>query len=64
MSTAEPGGGHEGWNTMQNDSGRKNMLTNVSNLIFSRSRVEALLSITALALNNYHELAYIVQEQK
>jgi hypothetical protein len=37
---------------MQNESGRKNMLTNVRSFTFSPSRADALLSITALALNN------------
>ena len=42
-------------NTMQNESGRKNMLTNVRSLMFSFSLVDALLSITPLALNSYFE---------
>ena len=40
-----------------NDNGRKKMLTNVSSLTFSPSLVDALLSITALALKSYHTLA-------
>ena len=40
---------------MQNESGRKNMLTNVRSLMFSLSLVDALLSITPLALNSYLE---------
>ena len=39
--------------TVVNASGRKKMLTNVSNLTFSPSLVDALLSMTALALNSY-----------
>jgi len=42
-------------NTMQNESGRKNMLTNVRSLMFSFSLVDALLSITPLALKSYFE---------
>lgn len=37
---------------MQNESGRKKMLTKVRSLMFSPSRVDALLSMTPLALNN------------
>jgi len=40
---------------MQNERGRKNMLTNVKSLTFSPSRVDALLSITPLALKSYWE---------
>ena len=40
--------------TVVNASGRKKMLTNVSNLTFSPSLVDALLSMTALALNSCH----------
>jgi hypothetical protein len=39
-------------NTMQNESGRKNMLTNMRSLMFSFNLVDALLSMTALALNS------------
>ena len=39
--------------TVQNDSGRKNMLTKVRSLTFSPSRVDARLSMTALALKSY-----------
>lgn len=42
------------WHTMQNESGRKKMLTNVRSLMFSFNLVDALLSITALALNSFH----------
>ena len=42
--------------TVQNVRGRKNMLTNVRSLIFSPSCVEALLSMTALALKSYTSL--------
>jgi hypothetical protein len=38
--------------TMQKESGRKKMLTNVSNFTFSPKRVAARLSITALALKS------------
>lgn len=38
--------------TVQNDRGRKNMLTKVRSFTFSPRRVEARLSMTALALNN------------
>jgi hypothetical protein len=38
---------------MQNDSGRKNMLTKVRSLTFSPRRVDARDSITPLALNNF-----------
>jgi len=41
---------------MQNDSGRKKMLTKVRSLTFSPNLVAARLSITALALNSYVEL--------
>ena len=39
--------------TVQKASGRKNMLTYVNSLTFSPSLVDALLSMTALALNNW-----------
>jgi len=42
---------------MQNDKGRKKTLTNVRSLIFSPKRVDARLSITPLALNNWELLA-------
>lgn len=38
--------------TVQNDRGRKKMLTKANSLTFSPSLVDALLSITALALNS------------
>ena len=43
----------EGRLTVVNASGRKKMLTNVSSLTFSPSLVDALLSITALALKSW-----------
>lgn len=39
--------------TVQKANGRKKILTNVRSLTFSPSLVEALLSMTALALNSY-----------
>jgi hypothetical protein len=41
--------------TMQNDRGRKKMLTNVRSFTFSPSLVDARLSITALALKSCYE---------
>jgi hypothetical protein len=41
--------------TMQKESGRKKMLTKVRSLMFSPRRVDALLSITPLALNSYSQ---------
>jgi len=38
--------------TEEKESGRKKMLTKVRSLTFSPSRVDALLSMTALALNS------------
>lgn len=48
--------------TVQKASGRKKILTNVRSLTFSPSLVEALLSITALALNNYRATLDIAVE--
>ena len=48
---------------MQNESGRKKMLTKVSSFTFSPSRVAARLSITALALNSYVVLVSIYDEK-
>lgn len=48
------------WLTMQNDRGRKKMLTNVNNLTFSPSLVDARLSITALALKSCIERSVFV----
>lgn len=42
----------EGTLTVQKDNGIKKTLTKVSNFTFSPSLVEALLSMTALALNS------------
>lgn len=39
---------------VQNDNGRKNIETKVKSLTFSPSRVEARLSITALALKSWY----------
>ena len=41
---------------MQNESGRKKILTKVRSLTFSPSRVDARLSITPLALKSYWKL--------
>jgi hypothetical protein len=41
--------------TEENDRGRKKMLTKVRSFTFSPSRVDALLSITALALNSLRD---------
>lgn len=53
-------GGRKNTLTVQNDSGRKKILTNVRSLTFSPSLVEALLSMTALALNSYGVTSDIV----
>lgn len=45
-------GAEDGQLTVQKDRGRKKMLTNAKSLTFSPSLVDALLSITALALNS------------
>lgn len=45
--------------TVQNDRGRKKMLTKAKSLTFSPSLVDALLSITALALNSCEKKANI-----
>jgi hypothetical protein len=39
---------------MQNESGRKKMLTKVRSFTFSPKRVDALLSITPLALKSFN----------
>ena len=44
---------HRHFLTVQKDSGRKNTLTKVNNLMFSPSRVAARLSMTALALKSF-----------
>jgi hypothetical protein len=46
---------------MQNESGRKKMLTKVRSLTFSPSRVDARLSITPLALKSYWKLFGVSQ---
>lgn len=48
--------------TVQKVRGRKNMLTNVRSLIFSPSCVEALLSMTALALKSYYFVSFTRKE--
>lgn len=48
--------------TEENDRGRKKMLTKVRSFTFWPSRVDALLSITALALNSFRgESAYALR---
>lgn len=53
MRSIDEAGVEKGRLTVVNASGRKNMLTNVSSLTFSPSLVDALLSMTALALKSY-----------
>lgn len=45
--------------TVQKDRGRKKMLTKAKSLTFSPSLVDALLSITALALNSCEKKAKV-----
>jgi hypothetical protein len=47
---------------MQNEKGKNAMLTNVRSMMLSPRRVDSRLSITLLALNNWHYVSLITIE--